>query len=88
MSLHDPAHCINPIPLLERERYIIEIYIEYTRRKSKKHFSDLCFWFLCGSGNWGKELLPTNKTILCYSILFYFILEAELRLRQPILETI
>ena len=35
ISFPDPAYRIYPVPLLEREREIIEIYNAYTRRKRK-----------------------------------------------------
>ena len=37
ISFLDPAYRIYPIPLLETERDIIEIYIAYTRRKRKNN---------------------------------------------------
>ena len=55
ISFLDPAYRIYPIPLLETERDIIEIYIAYTRRKSKNnHFPTFVFWYSCGCGTWGK----------------------------------
>ena len=85
ISFTNLPHSIYPTPLLRRERYHRDIYCIHKEERGKQHFSDLCFSYLCGRGTWGKEIIPKNKTILYSSILFYFILESEVRLRQPIL---
>ena len=75
ISFPNTDHRIHPILLLDIDRYHREIYCIHKEEKKNNPFPNLCFWYSCGRVTWGKELLLTNKIILCYSILFYFILE-------------